>query len=338
MHDPHMVAAAGAGLDVPGLSPADLQLNARLCRTLAMRFPEVMDIPAGETRVVELILHPRQDGAVSVPRALPSSAGSFLGQDSRTPVPTSSPAVSHPSGSVAQDPPSKSIDQLHRARLDTLTPAEKLRRYSNPKSSTAAGSPVKPHVLPPQPHACPLPGEEGYAEAVRQLDEAAREVGILSAPSPQKGSSPTDSSTAEFQEFAAEDDSSLDFDGFDLQSVPLVPYSASPTSSSVPATSPVVSASPPPRVLNLSRGMAPLSISAELSGVNPVDVVVDPAAAGSTPSESGTVTLSAALVLPSTAEYPTSVRWVPPESSSSADPIPTSGPPVSPTSGPVTSG
>ncbi|KAE8981705.1 hypothetical protein PR002_g23745 [Phytophthora rubi] len=47
MHDPHMAAAAGAGLDVPGLSPADLQLNARLCRTLAMRFPEVMDIPPG---------------------------------------------------------------------------------------------------------------------------------------------------------------------------------------------------------------------------------------------------------------------------------------------------
>ncbi|KAE8987706.1 hypothetical protein PR001_g22246 [Phytophthora rubi] len=51
MHDPHMAASAGAGLDVPGLSPADLQLNARLCRTLAMRFPEVMDIPAGETRM-----------------------------------------------------------------------------------------------------------------------------------------------------------------------------------------------------------------------------------------------------------------------------------------------
>ncbi|KAG6623486.1 uncharacterized protein IUM83_02255 [Phytophthora cinnamomi] len=31
MHDPHMAAAAGAGLDVPGLDPAELQLNARLC-------------------------------------------------------------------------------------------------------------------------------------------------------------------------------------------------------------------------------------------------------------------------------------------------------------------
>ncbi|EGZ05445.1 hypothetical protein PHYSODRAFT_430552, partial [Phytophthora sojae] len=59
MHDPHMAAAAAAGLDVPGLSPADLQLNARLCRILAQRFPEVMDIPAGETRRVELTIHPR---------------------------------------------------------------------------------------------------------------------------------------------------------------------------------------------------------------------------------------------------------------------------------------
>ncbi|KAE9184878.1 hypothetical protein PF004_g23530 [Phytophthora fragariae] len=61
--------------------------------------------------------------------------------------------------------------------------------------------------------------------------------------------------------------------------------------------------------------MAPLSVSTELSGVTPVDVVIDPAA---TSAESETVTLSAALALPSTAEYPTSVRWVPPESSGSA--------------------
>ncbi|KAG3235704.1 hypothetical protein PI124_g19269 [Phytophthora idaei] len=54
LHDPHMAAAAGAGLDVPGLNPADLKLNARLCRLLGMRFSEVMDIPAGESRRVEL--------------------------------------------------------------------------------------------------------------------------------------------------------------------------------------------------------------------------------------------------------------------------------------------
>ncbi|KAE8975873.1 hypothetical protein PF005_g21590 [Phytophthora fragariae] len=223
-------------------------------------------------------------------------------------------------------PPSKSIDQLRRARLDT--PTEKLRRYSNPKSSTAAGSRVKPHVPPPQPYACPLPGEEGYTEATSQLDEAAREVRFPPASSSQHESGQDSSLPVEFQEFAEVDDSSLDFDGFDLQPVPLVPYLASPTSSSASAPSLGESTSSQPRVLNLSRGMAPLSVSAELSGVTPVDVVIEPAA---TSVESETVTLSAALALPSTAEYPTSVRWVPPESSCSADSAQTSGSIVPPT-------
>ncbi|KAE9279046.1 hypothetical protein PR003_g28343, partial [Phytophthora rubi] len=343
MHDPHMAAAAGAGLDVPGLSPADLQLNARLCRALALRFPEVMDIPAGETRTVELVIHPREDGAASAPPASSSSAGLFTsgvssGIDASTSASSSAvvpPVVpAQPSSSVPA-PPSKSIDQLRRARLDRLTPTEKLRRYSNPKSSTAAGSRVKPHVPPPQPYACPLPGEEGYAEAASQLDEAAREVGFPPASSSQRESGQDSSLPVEFQEFAEVDDSSLDFDGFDLQQVPLVPYLASPTSSSASASSPGESTSSQPQVLNLSRGMAPLSVSAELSGVTPVDVVIEPAA---TSAGSETVTLSAALALPSTAEYPTSVRWVPPESSCSADSAQTSGSIVPPTSGSASSG
>ncbi|KAE9197560.1 hypothetical protein PF002_g22711 [Phytophthora fragariae] len=330
MHDPHMAAAGGAGLDVPGLSPADLQLNARLCRTLAMRFPEVMDIPAGETRTVELTIHPRQCQWSCF------SATSFVELDgvfSRLGHPHFWSSAECCSG--VQVPPSKSIRQLHQARLATLTPAEKLRRYSNPKSSTAAGSRVKPHVPPPQPYACPLPGEEGYAEAASQLDEAAREVGFPPSSTSQQESGPGSSHPAEFQEFADVDDSSLDFDGFGLQQISLVPYAASPTSSSVPATSPVRTPSPQPRVLNLSRGMAPLSLSTELSGVSPVDVVVEPE---TTSAESGTVTLSAALALPSTAEYPTSVRWVPPESPSPADSIQTSGPVVPPSSGSDSSG
>ncbi|KAE9307960.1 hypothetical protein PF008_g21099 [Phytophthora fragariae] len=340
MHDPHMAAAAGAGLDVPGLSPADLQLNACLCRALAARFPEVTDIPAGETRTVESVIHPRGDGAASAPPASSNSAGLSPRLDSRTSgvssgdgtsVPASSSAIVPPGvpaqpSSSAPAPPSKSIDQLRRARLDTLTPAEKLRRYSNarassgrrlwvPKSSTAAGSRVKPHVPPPQPYACPLPGEEGHAEAAGQLDEAAREVGFLPSSSSLQELGPDGSHPAEFKEFADVDDSSLDFDGVGLQQISLVPYAVSPTSSSASAPSPGESTSSHPRVLNLSRGMAPLSVSTELSGVTPVDVVIDPAA---TSAESETVTLSAALALPSTAEYPTSVRWVPPESSGSA--------------------
>ncbi|KAI9998265.1 hypothetical protein PInf_002631 [Phytophthora infestans] len=55
MHDPHMAAAAGGNLQVPGLDPSDLLLIPRLCRVLESRFPEVLNIPAGETRRLELI-------------------------------------------------------------------------------------------------------------------------------------------------------------------------------------------------------------------------------------------------------------------------------------------
>ncbi|EGZ29723.1 hypothetical protein PHYSODRAFT_323209 [Phytophthora sojae] len=160
MHDPHMAVAAAAGLGVPGMNPADLQLNARLCRFLTQRFPEVMDIPAGETRRVELITHPRADGAATTPPVAVSSAGSFLG---------------------------KSVEQLRRARLDMLTPAEKLRRYSNPKSATAAGPRRKPQKPLMQPYACPLPGETGHADASARLNEAAQETSPVCDLSLQSG-------------------------------------------------------------------------------------------------------------------------------------------------------
>ncbi|POM81151.1 Hypothetical protein PHPALM_920 [Phytophthora palmivora] len=66
MHDPHMAVAAGAGLDVPGMDPASLKLNARLCRLLAERFPEVMRIPDGEDRIVELRICSRRSGSAGV--------------------------------------------------------------------------------------------------------------------------------------------------------------------------------------------------------------------------------------------------------------------------------
>ncbi|KAE8959834.1 hypothetical protein PR001_g30581, partial [Phytophthora rubi] len=105
MHDPHMAAAAGAGLDVPGLSPVDLQLNARLCRALAARFPEVRDIPAGETRTVELVIHPRGDGAASALPASSNSAGLSPSLDSRTSGVSSGVDTSVPASSSAIVPP-----------------------------------------------------------------------------------------------------------------------------------------------------------------------------------------------------------------------------------------
>ncbi|KAG3067904.1 hypothetical protein PI124_g21731 [Phytophthora idaei] len=90
MRSPHMAAAAGDGLDVPGLNLADLKLNARLCRLLETRFPAVLNIPAGESRRVELTMHPRQDGStVSSVAAVCSAAASAT--SSGTPAASSDP-------------------------------------------------------------------------------------------------------------------------------------------------------------------------------------------------------------------------------------------------------
>ncbi|KAG6622016.1 uncharacterized protein IUM83_07433 [Phytophthora cinnamomi] len=117
MHDPHMVAAAGAGLDVPRLNPADLQLNARLCRVLAASFPEVVDIPAGETRSVELIIHPRQDrSSATPPTSVVSSSSSFLGVSTRpsSPVCPPSPSAAPASASAAGSALSTRSSRLRR--------------------------------------------------------------------------------------------------------------------------------------------------------------------------------------------------------------------------------
>ncbi|GMF23362.1 unnamed protein product [Phytophthora fragariaefolia] len=112
MHDPHTAAAAAAGgLDAPGLSPSDLQLNAR---SIGLTASEV-DSAGGSSQL------------------------------------------------------RRTLAQLRRARLNTLTPAEKLRRLSHSVSATAAGSRRKPHQPPDQPYSTPLPGEEGHEEVMELL-------------------------------------------------------------------------------------------------------------------------------------------------------------------------
>ncbi|POM57793.1 Hypothetical protein PHPALM_37648 [Phytophthora palmivora] len=139
MHDPHMAAAAGAGLDVPGMDPASLKLNARLCLLLAERFPEVMRIPDGEDRTSA-----SDSAAVPTPgsgsaAALPPSSSS-----ARTQVPL-------------RHRPSRSIVALRRVRKDKLTPPQRLRVLANPESATAAGPRKRKVALPPlQPYGQPL--------------------------------------------------------------------------------------------------------------------------------------------------------------------------------------
>ncbi|POM72314.1 LOW QUALITY PROTEIN: Hypothetical protein PHPALM_10988, partial [Phytophthora palmivora] len=110
MHDPHMAAAAGAGLDVPGMDPASLKLNARLCRMLAERF---MRIPDGEDRVVELCIRSRQSGSAGIQASTSNSAA--------VPTPSFGSAAALPpssSSAGAQVPlrhrPSRSIEALRR--------------------------------------------------------------------------------------------------------------------------------------------------------------------------------------------------------------------------------
>ncbi|KAG3013006.1 hypothetical protein PC120_g13526 [Phytophthora cactorum] len=135
LHDPHM-AAAGAGLDVAGINHADLKLDPWLCRLLEMRFAGVMDIPAGESRRTSVASGPAASSADG-----PASSASL----SQCPL--------------------RTLDQLRRAPLSTLTPKEQLRRYTNPKSPTAAGTCRRSLAPPPaQPYACPLPGEAGREE------------------------------------------------------------------------------------------------------------------------------------------------------------------------------
>ncbi|KAG6952511.1 hypothetical protein JG688_00013249 [Phytophthora aleatoria] len=138
-----MAAAAGAGLDVPGLNPADLKLNAQLCRLLEMRFPE-------------LTIHPRQDGSgashIAAVRSEATPAGSSVTSVAFGPVASS---AEEPASSASLLPrPHRTLDKLRRAPLSTLTPKEQLGRYANPKSPTAAGSRRCPSAPPPpQPYA-----------------------------------------------------------------------------------------------------------------------------------------------------------------------------------------
>ncbi|POM76474.1 Hypothetical protein PHPALM_6276 [Phytophthora palmivora] len=119
-----------------------------------------MRIPDGEDRVVELRICSRQSGSAGAQVSSSSSAAN--------PTPgSSSPAALPPSSGSAgtQVPlrhrPPRSIKALRRVRKDKRTPSQRLRVLANPELATAVG-PRKRKV----PYGQPLPGEEGYEEAV----------------------------------------------------------------------------------------------------------------------------------------------------------------------------
>ncbi|KAF1786536.1 hypothetical protein GQ600_25832 [Phytophthora cactorum] len=137
-----MAAAAGAGLDVPGLNPADLKLNARLCRLLrcdSLSWPFILD------KMSQARLYRRREIGGD-------PAGSSETSVAFGPVASS---AEEPASSASLLPrPHRTLDKLRRAPLSTLTPKEQLGRYANPKSPTAAGSRRCPSAPPPpQPYA-----------------------------------------------------------------------------------------------------------------------------------------------------------------------------------------
>ncbi|GMF57360.1 unnamed protein product [Phytophthora fragariaefolia] len=81
--DPALALAAAAGIDAPGLSPGDLALNARLCRLLEARWPELSQFQPSEVREITL----RVSGPVS-----PSSAPVSLPLSSAAPTSNTSAA------------------------------------------------------------------------------------------------------------------------------------------------------------------------------------------------------------------------------------------------------
>ncbi|KAE9174285.1 hypothetical protein PF002_g29094 [Phytophthora fragariae] len=111
--DPALALAAAAGLDAPGLSPSELAINARLCRLLEARWPELARISDDELREVTL----RVSGPVApvhVPASLP------------TPNPVAPASSAEPDESTLDfDVPSVEPRRVPESRYarDHLTPA-----------------------------------------------------------------------------------------------------------------------------------------------------------------------------------------------------------------------
>ncbi|EGZ29319.1 hypothetical protein PHYSODRAFT_322855 [Phytophthora sojae] len=270
MHDPHMAAAAAAG------------------RILAQRFPEVMDIPAGETRRVELTIHPRADGAATTLPAPVNSAGSFLGQSTRL---TGAEAPAPPS----ESPASSVANPVSAGAVSTPVSTSASRRRRSKSSATAAGSRRTPKKPLEQPYACPLPGEVGHEDALVQLEEAAKETDaacdLSLRPSLNLAGLAVDDVNVEAGDeiHSLEEDLSFEFnevsDSAELPGGPAGPTVSVPPVQLVPYPS-----SP---VQTPSSGVAVVSVPGS------VDIAATPSA----------------LSLPASVPFPTCVRWVPPSTS-----------------------
>ncbi|EGZ06604.1 hypothetical protein PHYSODRAFT_341850 [Phytophthora sojae] len=275
-------AAAAAGLNAPGLSPADLRLNARLCRILAQRFPEVMDTPTEETRRVELTIHPRADGAATTLPAPVSSAGSFLGQSTRL---TGSEAPASPS----ESPASSAANPVSADAVSTpVSTSASRRRRSKSVDEVHRRKPKKPFE---QPYACPLPGEVGHEDALVQLEKAAQETDAACDLSLRSSLNLAGLTVDDANVEAGDEVHSLEEDlSFEFTEVPgsaELPRGPAGPTVSVPSVQLVPYSSSPVQTPSSGVAVVPLPGSADLA------------------------TIPSVLSLPASVPFPTRVRWVP---------------------------
>ncbi|GMF37839.1 unnamed protein product [Phytophthora fragariaefolia] len=163
--NPALALAAAAGVDdAPGLLPGDLALNARLCRLLEPRWPELSQVQPGEVREITL----RVSGPVapsSAPVSLPLSSAAPTSSSSAaglamTPadfhVPSPSVHVSAscsilPSGSTASAAPVTSSASLVSSMVAPSAPESTARPLHAVSAGSVSSSPPSTRRASPQP-------------------------------------------------------------------------------------------------------------------------------------------------------------------------------------------
>ncbi|GMF46777.1 unnamed protein product [Phytophthora fragariaefolia] len=182
--DPALAVAAAAGIDAPGLSPGDLALNARQCRLLEARWPELPQLQPSEVREITLrVSGPMAPSSVPVSLPLSSAAptsnssaaglamtpadfpvpsaeprrvpGSPFRRDHLTPVTRPSVHVSASSsvprpGSAASAAPAASSAGLVSSTVVTSTPESTTRPLPAVSAGLVSSTPSSPRRTSPQ--------------------------------------------------------------------------------------------------------------------------------------------------------------------------------------------
>ncbi|KAG6584807.1 uncharacterized protein IUM83_16557 [Phytophthora cinnamomi] len=140
--DPTLAVAAAAGVDAPGLSTSELALNARLCRLLEAHWPELAQIPTGESREITL----RVSGAIPPIHTPPSDPSPSQASTSGTGGSGKLAGGSYELDESSLDLNVPSLEPRRvpesRYRRDHLTPATPLSAHLPPASAAGFEFPI----------------------------------------------------------------------------------------------------------------------------------------------------------------------------------------------------